>query len=80
MMMPRQLAVGIDIGGTFTDIWVMDLGTEETWKGKVSSTPNNYSECFVNALEKAGTLAGVGLQEIGLYCSWFNRCDEHRGH
>jgi N-methylhydantoinase A len=65
MIMSRRLAVGIDIGGTFTDIWVIDLSTEETWKGKVPSTPNNFSECFVNALEKAGSLAGVGLQEIG---------------
>ena len=64
MIMSRQLAVGIDIGGTFTDIWVIDLSTEETWKGKVPSTPRNFSQCFVNALEKAGTLAGAGLQEI----------------
>jgi N-methylhydantoinase A len=62
--MERRLAVGIDIGGTFTDVWVMDLTTEEMWKGKVSSTPKNFSECFMNALQKASQLAQVEVKNI----------------
>jgi N-methylhydantoinase A len=62
--MERKLAVGIDIGGTFTDVWVLDLSTDDMWKGKVPSTPRNFSECFLQALRKAGNLANSSLKNI----------------
>lgn len=62
--MNHKLAVGIDIGGTFTDVWCIDLTTGGMWKGKVPSTPDNFSECFVNALKKASQLADAEFRDI----------------
>jgi len=46
------LLVGIDIGGTFTDVVGLDTGTGELTITKVPSTPKNFSEGFFNGLSK----------------------------
>lgn len=45
--------VGIDIGGTFTDLVVIDKETGELKSVKVASTPPNHALGIFNALEKA---------------------------
>ena len=42
--------VGVDVGGTFTDVVLMDDGSGLTVK-KVLSTPHDYSEAILEALE-----------------------------
>ncbi|WP_163849543.1 hydantoinase/oxoprolinase family protein [Pseudooceanicola aestuarii] len=52
------LAIAVDIGGTFTDIALVDHATGQTWRAKTPSTPADPSEGFLNgirlALEEAG--------------------------
>ena len=52
------LAIAVDIGGTFTDIALVDHATGETWRGKTPSTPADPSEGFLTGilqtLEEAG--------------------------
>lgn len=50
--------VAIDIGGTFTDVVLVDDAIGERWAGKVLSTPADPSEGFFRALDVA--LEGTG--------------------
>jgi N-methylhydantoinase A len=52
--------VGIDIGGTFTDIVVLDEDTGAVLRSKTPSVPSAPEEGFMNALVKAG----VALPEV----------------
>ncbi|MFK4808718.1 hydantoinase/oxoprolinase family protein [Devosia sp. ZW T5_3] len=55
-----NLAVAVDIGGTFTDVALVD-GAGRSWRAKTPSIPSDPSEAFLNgirlALEQAGTSA-----------------------
>lgn len=44
--------VGVDIGGTFTDILAFDPTNDTTWMEKVPSTPSNPAEGVVTGLEQ----------------------------
>ena len=48
-----SLRVGIDIGGTFTDLAVVDEETGETSVVKVPSTPSDYASGVIDALGAA---------------------------
>ncbi|MHA1617398.1 MAG: hydantoinase/oxoprolinase family protein [Candidatus Njordarchaeales archaeon] len=51
--MSREYRVGIDIGGTFTDIIAMDTNTGQILKNiKVSSTPQQPEKAVVNGLSR----------------------------
>lgn len=43
--------VGVDIGGTFTDVVVLDEGRRELQIGKVATTPDDQSTGFIAALD-----------------------------
>jgi N-methylhydantoinase A len=55
--------VAIDIGGTFTDVVLMDGANGQRWTGKVLSTPADPSEGFFRALDIALQGAGVGIED-----------------
>ena len=48
-------SVGVDVGGTFTDVVVFDHENRRTLVAKVPSDPNNQSAAFMNALAKVDT-------------------------
>lgn len=50
----RSLKVAVDIGGTFTDLVAYVDGTRELLAVKSPSTPPNFIDGVMNALEKAG--------------------------
>jgi N-methylhydantoinase A len=52
--MTRRLRVGVDIGGTFTDIVVMDPETRTTSSYKVLSTPHDPSQGMVKGVDELG--------------------------
>jgi N-methylhydantoinase A len=54
---------GIDIGGTFTDCVVLDDGGKITL-AKVSSTPPNFAEGFLNALDTVAARLGLPVEEF----------------
>ena len=72
--MPATLRVGIDVGGTFTDLFLLDEATGEVVRHKLSSTPDDPYKAPIRGLaeilEKAGRLAdelrfvGLGSSEL----------------
>jgi N-methylhydantoinase A len=54
---------GVDIGGTFTDSVIMDEDGRITL-GKVSSTPPNFSDGFLDALADAAGKLDLSLEEL----------------
>ena len=61
-MPSTNLAVAVDVGGTFTDIALHDPGTGAVWRAKIPSTPADPSQAFMTgirtALGQAGAHAG----------------------
>ena len=47
--------VGVDVGGTFTDLVLFDTEKESVKIAKVPSTPENQAFGVMSALESAGT-------------------------
>ena len=54
-MVSRTSIVGVDVGGTFTDIFWLDEATGECRVAKVPSTPDDQSRGFIE-----GVIAGAG--------------------
>ena len=50
--------IGVDIGGTFTDVVLLDVNTHEIRFAKVSSTPHDPADGFFSGVEKALTETG----------------------
>ncbi|WP_243291749.1 hydantoinase/oxoprolinase family protein [Bacillus sp. FJAT-47783] len=46
--------VAVDVGGTFTDVFVFNEQTGEIFVTKTSSTPSNPEKGIINGIEKAG--------------------------
>ena len=46
------MVVGVDVGGTFTDLFILDESTGQASIVKVPSTRGNESQGFMNALGK----------------------------
>ncbi len=54
----QQFIVGVDTGGTFTDVVVMS-GTGEIWTAKAPTTPDDFSRGVMDALEEAAKVVGI---------------------
>lgn len=61
-MAPYELA--IDIGGTFTDVVLIDLDTGHYHLAKTPSTPGDPSQGFLNGLSQILSAAGVQSTEL----------------
>ena len=60
--MPKGSVAGIDVGGTFTDLVLIDGEAQAVRLAKVPTTPRNQAEGFLAALEAArAEPAGIGL-------------------
>jgi N-methylhydantoinase A len=53
-----QLAVAVDIGGTFTDVALVDHASGRIWRAKTPSTPRDPSEAFLKGMRLALDEAG----------------------
>jgi len=60
---PGQLRIGVDIGGTFTDL-VVHTPDGRLVKRKLSSTPDDYARAIVDGIVAAVGDAAVGIDEI----------------
>ncbi len=56
--------LGVDVGGTFTDLLLVDERSGRTWKAKVSSTPQDQSVGVLTGLDRVCNLAGISPTEI----------------
>jgi N-methylhydantoinase A len=59
-----MLTVGIDVGGTFTDVFVKDDESNTFVVHKVPSTPPNFGSGFMRGLREAVAIAGKTPQDI----------------
>lgn len=56
--------LGVDVGGTFTDLLLVDESSGQTWSAKVPSTPEDQSIGVLNGLSRVCSLAGVKPRSI----------------
>ncbi len=57
--------LGVDVGGTFTDVLLVEEGSGRTWRAKTASTPADQSVGVLTGIAKACTEAGIDLSEVG---------------
>ena len=56
--------LGVDVGGTFTDVLLVETNSGHTVTAKVPSTPQDSSVGVLNGIERACTLAGIDPGEV----------------
>lgn len=56
--------LGVDVGGTFTDLLLLDERTGETWTAKVPSTPADQSIGVLNGIARVCERAGIDPERI----------------
>jgi N-methylhydantoinase A len=59
-----KLRVGVDVGGTFTDVLLMNLESGATYRSKTPSTPQDQSIGILDGILKACEKAGANTSEI----------------
>ncbi|MEM1021291.1 MAG: hydantoinase/oxoprolinase N-terminal domain-containing protein, partial [Pseudomonadota bacterium] len=59
--------LGVDVGGTFTDLLVIDNDSGQTFRTKVPSTPHDPSEAVVSGSKKVCADAGVNAEDINYF-------------
>src|SRR3954469_3859634 len=62
---PRRVRIGIDTGGTFTDVVAVDEETGRTTTTKTPSTPAAPAEGFVTGVRKVLGRLGISDDEAG---------------
>jgi N-methylhydantoinase A len=56
--------LGVDVGGTFTDVLLVDEDTGATWRAKTASTPADQAIGVLHGLGKVCEEAGIGLDQV----------------
>jgi N-methylhydantoinase A len=51
--------LGVDVGGTFTDLLLIDEDTGETFRAKVPTTPSNQAAAVLDGIERVCAIAGI---------------------
>jgi N-methylhydantoinase A len=59
--------LGVDVGGTFTDLLLFDEGTGQFWRHKTPSTPFDSSNGILTGVEAICTEAGIAPSDIKLF-------------
>ena len=56
--------LGVDVGGTFTDVLLMQEHSGETWRAKTASTPADQSVGVLHGIAQVCEEAGISLGEV----------------
>ncbi len=64
----RRIRIGIDTGGTFTDVVAFDEDSGEMVTTKTPSTPSNPADGFINGVAKVLDLMGAAGTDITAVC------------
>lgn len=59
--------LGVDVGGTFTDLLLFDEETGNFWRHKTPSTPHDSSEGILNGVKAITQEAGVSAEDIAYF-------------
>jgi N-methylhydantoinase A len=65
---PRRIRVGVDTGGTFTDVVAFDEDSGELVAVKTPSTPADPADGFMDGLVKVLAALGVGWEAVAAVC------------
>src|SRR6478736_6613077 len=65
---PRRIRIGIDTGGTFTDVVAFDETSGELVTTKTPSTPANPADGFINGVHKVLDLMGAHGADVTAVC------------
>ena len=68
MEMTRRLRIGIDTGGTFTDVVAFDEVDGSVTTTKTPSTPHDPSVGFLAGVEKVLAMLGRSGEEVAAVC------------
>lgn len=63
MAAKKQYIIGVDTGGTFTDVVVLS-NDGEVWTAKASTTPDDFSRGVMDAVDEAARSVGVETNEL----------------
>ena len=61
----QDIAVAVDIGGTFTDIALHDATSGRIWRAKTPSVPSDPSQAFLTGIRLALDDAGKAAPRAG---------------
>ncbi|HEY3943967.1 MAG TPA: hydantoinase/oxoprolinase family protein [Solirubrobacteraceae bacterium] len=59
-----MLRLGVDVGGTFTDLLLHDTDSASVWLAKVPSTPDDQSRGVLEGIRVIGANAGVSADRL----------------
>ncbi|MBA2934830.1 hydantoinase/oxoprolinase family protein [Sphingomonas sp. CGMCC 1.13654] len=59
--------LGVDVGGTFTDLLLLEAGTGSFWRHKTPSTPHDSSEGILDGVEAICAKAGITPAEVEIF-------------
>ncbi len=59
--------LGVDVGGTFTDLLLFDQENGAFWRHKTPSTPHDSSEGILNGVNAICASAGIAASEIEFF-------------
>jgi N-methylhydantoinase A len=63
MASKAQYIIGVDTGGTFTDVVVLS-NDGEVWTAKASTTPDDFSRGVIDAVDEAARTVGIETSEL----------------
>jgi N-methylhydantoinase A len=56
--------LGVDVGGTFTDVLLVDEDSGATWRAKTASTPADQAVGVLTGIDKVCADAGIAMSEV----------------
>jgi N-methylhydantoinase A len=56
--------LGVDVGGTFTDVLLVDEDSGATWRAKTASTPADQAVGVLTGIGKVCADAGIAMSEV----------------
>jgi N-methylhydantoinase A len=59
----REYIIGVDTGGTFTDVVVLS-NAGEVWMAKAATTPDDFSRGVMDAVNEAAHTVGINASEL----------------
>ena len=57
--------LGVDVGGTFTDLFLVDDGDHRQWRVKTPSTPSDPSQGVLTGVARICDAAGIAPADLG---------------
>lgn len=69
-----EYAVAVDVGGTFTDVTVVELQSGRLWSIKTPTTPQDPSAGFSTGVQEALRQARIGARELSRVFQRYDHC------